>query len=80
MKNKKEMGRMLASLLLAVALCLTAVPAQIVQAAATPVRVNPQKLTLNEGYKSRIMIIGTKSKITYSSKHKRLIIKNNKEK
>ena len=41
MKNKKKMGRMLASLLLAVALCLTAVPAQIVQA-ATPVRVNPQ--------------------------------------
>ena len=40
MKNKKKTGRMLVSLLLALALCLTAVPAQIVQA-ATPVRVNP---------------------------------------
>ena len=69
MKNKKKMGRMLASLLLAIALCVTAVPAQIVQA-ATPVRVNPQKLTLNEGYKSRIMITGTKSKVTYSSSNK----------
>ena len=69
MKNRKKKGRMLASLLLAVALCLTAVPAQIVQA-ATPVRVNPQKLTLNEGYKSRIMITGTKSKVTYSSSNK----------
>lgn len=69
MKKKKE--RMLASLLLAIALCLTAVPAQIVQA-ATPVRVNPQKLTLNEGYKSRIMITGTKSKVTYSSSNKKV--------
>ena len=40
MKKKKKKGRMLASLLLAIALCVTAVPAQIVQA-ATPVRVNP---------------------------------------
>ena len=70
MKNRKKMGRMLASLLLAIALFLTAVPAQIVQAADTPVRVNPQKLTLNEGYKSRIMITGTKSKVTYSSSNK----------
>ena len=69
MKNRKKQGRMLASLLLAIALCLMAVPAQIVQA-ATPVRVNPQKLTLNEGYKSRIMITGTKSKVTYSSSDK----------
>ncbi len=69
MKNKKKMGRILASLLLAIALCVTAVPAQIVQA-VTPVRVNPKKLTLNEGYKSRIMITGTKSKATYSSSNK----------
>lgn len=69
MKNRKKKGRMLASLLLAVALCVTAVPAQIVQA-VTPVRVNPQKLTLNEGYKSRLMITGTKSKVTYSSSDK----------
>ena len=77
MKNRKKKGCMLASLLLAVALCVTAVPAQIVQA-ATPVRVNPQKLTLNEGYKSRIMITGTKSKVTYSSSDKTVATVNSK--
>lgn len=70
MKNRKKKERLLLSLLLALALCMTAVPAQVVQAATTPVRVHPQKLTLNQGYKSRIMITGTKSKVTYSSSDK----------
>ncbi|MGN0170705.1 MAG: Ig-like domain-containing protein [Lachnospiraceae bacterium] len=70
MKNGKKKGHSLISLLLALTLCLTAVPAQIVQAATTPVRVHPQKLTLNEGFTSRLMITGTKSKVTYSSSDK----------